>query len=137
MAHQVGQLDFAEGAARLLVGEVDRGEPPFEARHRLQRAPGGGVEAGAQSLGEGELLVVQALGEGVLIVAEALFHLALAGAEGVGQLRHPGVRLRPPAAQRQGDDRGEGDGEDGRQGHGEGLGQLHGRRLTSRTGRHT
>ena len=70
LAHQVGQLDFAEGTAHLLVGEdvlkahhlagkrhdvflrlVDHGEPPFEARHRLQRAPGGGVEAGAQSLG--------------------------------------------------------------------------------------
>ena len=46
----------------------------------------------------GELLVVQALGEGVLIVAEALLHLALAGAEGVGQPRHPGVRLPPLAA---------------------------------------
>ena len=88
----------------------------------------------------GELLVVQALGEGVLIVAEALLHLALAGAEGVGQPRHPGVRLRPlaaPAAQRQGDGRGERDGEDGRQGHGNDRGVLHRRRLTSRTGRHT
>ena len=82
----------------------------------------------------GELLVVQALGEGVLIVAKALLHLALA------KPRHPGVRLRPlaaPAAQRQGDDRGERDGEDGRQGHGNDRGVLHRRRLTSRTGRHT
>ena len=58
---------------------------------------------------------MQALGEGVLIVAEALLHLALAGAEGVGQPRHAGVRLRPlaaPAAKRQGDERGERDGED-------------------------
>ena len=91
LAHQIGELELAEGAARLLVGEdvlkahhlagerhdvllrlVDRGESPFEARHRLQRAIGGGFEAGAQGFGKRELLSVQ-----------ASLHLALARPEGL------------------------------------------------------